>query len=352
MRTGAWSWRGVTWYVAAWTPLLVLYAVMIGWSRRMPIDEALTAALRTVIWSAVLGVGVLWLARRWSWPARPTPRFFAVHGGMALLYALLWDLLILNDIRGGMGSWTAALIETSPWIHWQTFEAVLLYAALCGFAWTQQAAERSRAQTERVAQAEALRARAELDALRGRLDPHFLFNTLHAVTVLIRRDPVAAEQAVERLSALLRYVLDAKQGGRDEVSLADELAFTDAYLELESLRLGDRLHIERRFADDVLDHPVPSLVLQPLVENAIKHAIARKASGGTVRLGGYLEAQHLVLTVQDDGPGPAAGDTARGTGVGLDALRQRLAARFGDAATLLVASTQGEGFTVTLRLPT
>jgi two-component system, LytTR family, sensor kinase len=349
--TQRWTWRGVFWYIAAWTPLLVLYAIMIGWSRRMPVDEAMTAALRTVVWSAVLGVGVLWLAQRWSWPDKPTPRFFIVHGGMALLYALLWDVLILRDIAGSTRGWRQALLEASPWIHWQTFEAVLLYAAICGFAWTRQAAERSRVQAERVAQADALRARAELDALRGRLDPHFLFNTLHTVTVLIRREPAAAEQAMERLSALLRYVLDAKQGGREEVPLADELAFTEAYLSLEALRLGDRLRIERAVAPETLECAVPSLVLQPLVENAIKHAIAPRATGGTLHLAAQVDAQQLVITVHDDGPGASDTASTRGTGVGLDALRQRLAARFGDAATVGVASSATQGFTVTVRLP-
>lgn len=344
-------WRGAVWYVVAWTPLLVLYAIMIGWSRRMPVDEALSAALRTVIWSAMLGVGVLWLAYRWRWPAQPTVRFFAVHAGMALLYALLWDVLILRDIAGSTGTLHDALVASSPWIHWQTFEAVLLYAALCGFAWTRQAAEQSRQQAERIAQADALRVRAELDALRGRLDPHFLFNTLHTVTVLIRRDPAAAETAMERLSALLRYVLDAKQGARDDVPLADELAFTESYLALEGLRLGDRLRVERAFAPEVLERPVPSLVLQPLVENAIKHAIAPRAAGGTVQLAAQVEAEQLVLTVRDDGPGASADAATRGAGVGLDALRQRLAARFGDAASVVTQSLPGQGFAVTVRLP-
>ncbi|MCU0634153.1 MAG: histidine kinase, partial [Gemmatimonadaceae bacterium] len=272
--------RGALWYAVAWTPLVLLYAVMIGWSARLPVNAAVVAAVRTVVWAAILGLGILWLARRWGWPARPTPRFFAVHAGMALLFAAVWDALILYDIGGHRGAWRDALVEASPWIHWQTFEALLIYAALCGFTWARQAAELSRRQQALAAQSDALRARAELEALRGRLDPHFLFNTLHSVSVLVHRDPAAASRAIERLSDLLRYVLDAKRGAREDVLLSDEIAFTEAYLALEAIRLGDRLRVERAIDERALDHSVPSFVLQPLVENAIKHAIAPRAAGG------------------------------------------------------------------------
>jgi len=202
-----------------------------------------------------------------------------------------------------------------------------------------------------VAHIEAQRARAELEALRGRLDPHFLFNTLHSVTVLIHHDPIAAAQAVERLSALLRYVLDARQGGREEVLLADEVAFTDAYLALESLRFGARLRVDRDISDSALRQRVPSFVLQSLVENAVKHSIAPRAGGGVVRLGGRVEGTQLVLHVSDDGPGPLAHDDTRGPGVGLDALRQRIAVLYGDTARVDVRALPGEGFGVSVYLP-
>ncbi|MCU0633648.1 MAG: histidine kinase [Gemmatimonadaceae bacterium] len=344
--------RGALWYLVAWTPLILLYAVMIGWSAPLPVAQAVDAAVRTVVWAAFLGVGVLWLARRWSWPTKPTPRFFAVHFGMALLFAAVWDLFILYDIAGYRGAWREALERASPWIHWQSFEALLIYAAICGFVWTRQAAEQTRQQQALAAQADALRTRAELEALRGRLDPHFLFNTLHSVSVLVHRDPAMASQALERLSDLLRYVLDAKRGGREAVPLADEIAFTEAYLALEAIRFGDRLRVETTIDERALDLSVPSFVLQPLVENAIKHAIAPRATGGTVRVDGRLDADRLVLEVRDDGPGTSAPVAAvGGTGVGLDALRRRLAARYGMAAELTAGALPGGGFGVTVRLP-
>jgi hypothetical protein len=343
--------RWTAWYTAAWSPLVLVYAALIGASRTISATTAIVAAFSTVVWAAVLGVGALWLAQRWTWPARPTARFFLVHAGMALIYAGLWDGLILLGIRQSVPSWQRVGEEVASWLHWQTFEGVLIYAALCGVTWARQSAARGRAQESRVAHIEAQRVRAELEALRGRLDPHFLFNTLHSVTVLIQHDPVAAAQAVERLSALLRYVLDARQGGREEVLLADEVAFTDAYLALESLRFGERLRVVRDISDSALRQRVPSFVLQSLVENALKHSIAPRAGGGVVRLGGRVEGAQLVLDVHDDGPGPLAHDDTRGLGVGLQALRQRIAVLYGDTARVDVRAVPGEGFGVSVYLP-
>jgi two-component system, LytTR family, sensor kinase len=342
--------RGVAVYVAAWSPLVVLYAILIGRSAQLPASVAINAAISTVLWGALLGAVVLWVLRRWHWPEQLSLRVVLVHVGMAFLYGAAWDALIMVGIRAGMPTWRSVLEEVTPWIHWQTFEGILIYGALAGTVWARANAQRVREQQERMSQLDALRVRAELDALRGRLDPHFLFNTLHTVSVLIRRDPVAAEDALERLSTLLRYVLDAKQGARDAVPLADELAFTDAYLGLEALRLGDRLVVERQIDPDVLDHPVPSFVLQSLVENAIKHGVAPHAKVGTIRIAGRVEASDVVLTVDDNGPGVTTDPSGR-TGVGLDTLRKRIAALTGGVGRLDVATAPGAGFAVTVRLP-
>ncbi len=343
--------RGSAWYAAAWTPLVLIYALLIGASSGVSARDAIVAAFSTVATAAVLGVVVQWLSQRWSWPARPTPRFFLVHAGMALFYAAAWDALIVLGIWKDASDWSTVGRLVAPWLHWQTFEGVLIYFALCGVVWARQSSARAREQEARLDRLDALRARAELEALRGRLDPHFLFNTLHSVTVLIRHDPAAAEQAVERLSALLRYVLDAKQGGREEVRLADEVAFTEAYLALEALRFGDRLRVHREITHEALERRVPSFVLQSLVENAVKHGVAPNASGGTVKVGGRLEANTLVLEVRDDGPGVSSADGVRSHGIGLDALRQRLAARYGDAATVDVRTAVGEGYAISVRIP-
>jgi LytS/YehU family sensor histidine kinase len=211
---------------------------------------------------------------------------------------------------------------------------------------------------------EAAAARAELHALRAQLDPHFLFNTLHSLTALARRDPAAVERGLETFGALLRYVLDAnRRGGAelrgastrpadDDVTLADELAFVRDYLALERLRLGDRLRVEESLDDDAHECLVPAFALQPLVENAIRHGIAPRASGGTLRLAATLDPPDtLVVEVADDGVGCDADAPSVAGGLGIALVRRRLAARFGSTARVEIATRPAQGFRVRVSLP-
>jgi len=343
--------RSVLTYIAAWTPLILLYTVIIGNTPNLPVASAVASAVRAVALFALLGVGVVAIGRRWEWPARPTASLFAAHVALALAYAGLWDLAIVLDIAGGTHALGDVVAQVRPWIFWQSLISMMLYAALIGLTWARRATERRLDETVRAEQADMLRVRAELDALRGKLDPHFLFNTLHSVSVLVQRDPAAAQGALEQLASLLRYVLDSKRGARDDVRLEEELAFVDSYLALESLRLGSRLRVTRDIAPGALQVNVPSFALQPLVENAIKHAIAPRAAGGTLGLTGRVDGSVLVLEVRDDGPGTREAAASKGTGIGIETLRRRLRARYGARATLDVDGSAGHGFVVTMRLP-
>ena len=187
---------------------------------------------------------------------------------------------------------------------------------------------------------------ARLAALEARLQPHFLFNTLNAISALIQADPDRAERTVERLAALLRFALDATERGL--IPLADELKIVGDYLEIERTRLGERLSYAVDVEPAVAGCPIPPLAVQTLVENSIKHAIAPRPGGGRVRVGAAAAGDELVLTVWDDGPGfePAA----MLPGHGLDGLRGRLDGRFGGAARLTVGRRDG-GTVVTVALP-
>jgi signal transduction histidine kinase len=343
--------RGAAAYAAAWSPLVLVYLVAIGTQEPISLFGALVAALRSVTVAALLGLAVAWLARREPWPDRFTIRFVAIHLLGAACYGALWTTAVMLWLYRWLRDWDAVAAEAARWGGWQLFYGFLLYWVVAGVTWARSAAARARRQELAYLEADALRVRAELSALRGQLDPHFLFNTLHTAAVLTKHDPAAAALALERLAGLLRYVLDAQRGARDEVPLADELGFIDAYLALEGLRLGERLRVERDIAPDALDKPVPSLALQPLVENALRYGIAERASGGTLSLRGRLEDRTLVLEVADDGPGTSRLDPPRGTGVGLTTLRERLRARFGAAAKMEIETAPGRGFHVTLRIP-
>ncbi|HUP42731.1 MAG TPA: histidine kinase [Thermoanaerobaculia bacterium] len=199
-------------------------------------------------------------------------------------------------------------------------------------------------------QATELRARlaeARFDALRHQLHPHFLFNTLNTVAALVERDPATTRATVVRLSELLRRALDG--GDRQEVTLAEELSFVEGYLEIERTRFGDRFAVRLRVEDGVRGALVPSLILQPLVENAIRHGIARATRPGRIWIDAGREGGRLRLRVRDDGPG--CGPRPPRAGVGLSNTAGRLEALHGAAASLELSSPAGGGFEASILLP-
>lgn len=206
---------------------------------------------------------------------------------------------------------------------------------------------------QRVREREALTARlqvrlseAQLDALTARLHPHFLFNTLQGISTLVYRDPAGADAMLGHLSTLLRRALARGQG--HEVPLADELAFLEEYLAIVQVRFGDRVRVTRAIEDAARAGLVPQLLLQPLVENAIEHGIARRAGSGTIAIEARREAGELRIVVRDDGPGmtgPAA------EGLGLGSTRLRLEELYGSAGRLQLDPPPGGGLAVTVVLP-
>ncbi|MFW6078688.1 MAG: sensor histidine kinase [Gemmatimonadota bacterium] len=199
-----------------------------------------------------------------------------------------------------------------------------------------------RRRDRRAAELAARLSEARLSALRSQLHPHFLFNTLNGIQAFIRDSPETAEEMVAGLADLLRMALEETPG--QQVALDHELEFVDRYLELQRLRLGDRLEVRRRIEGEARAALVPVLVLQPLVENAIEHGIADRRSGGRVEIEASIDDDALVLTVGDDGPGPRA--TSRrtdGQGVALRNIRERLQRLYGDRAGFALDEAAGGG---------
>ncbi|MCK6544507.1 histidine kinase [Myxococcota bacterium] len=209
---------------------------------------------------------------------------------------------------------------------------------------------RARATHLEVSEAQAQRAllRAQLDALQARVNPHFLFNSLNTVAALIGEDPARAERAVERLATLYRYTLEGSR--RERVTLAEELAGLEDYLALERLRFGDRLTVTVDVAPDVRTIEVPPLILQPLVENAIKHGVAARRGAGRVLVRAERSDERLVLTVEDDGPGPGASAHV-GARSSHDDLRARLGLLYGGTGKLVTDRGPLGGFRVCVELP-
>jgi hypothetical protein len=189
---------------------------------------------------------------------------------------------------------------------------------------------------------------AELVAIRARTDPHFLFNSLNTVAGLVEEDPARAVEVLQRLAALFRYALDGSRVER--VRLADELRAVRDYLEVEGLRLGDRLRWSVEVEDALLDWPVPPLLLQPVVENAVTHGIAPRRGSGRVELRATERDSRLVIEIEDDGVGGGANER-RGSGTALADLAERLALSFAGDASLERGPRPQGGYRVRIVVP-
>jgi LytS/YehU family sensor histidine kinase len=249
-------------------------------------------------------------------------------------------------------TWWYATLTRSPWrpflpaVLTQSNTNLFSYAvvAVAFYALNYYRAYRERSLA--TARLEAQLARTQLDALRARLHPHFLFNTLNAIAALIHQDVEAADRMLARLSELLRTAIAS--GGAHEVPLADEVAFTERYLEIERIRFSDRLEVRLDVTADAYAAAVPQLLLQPLVENAVRHGIAPRAGRGRIDVSAYRDRGDLVLTVRDNGVG-SRGRLHDGTGLGV--TRERLRQMYGNAARIRSGDLPDGGFEVHIVLP-
>lgn len=225
-----------------------------------------------------------------------------------------------------------------------------IYWAIVGVAQSFAFYERARERERHAAVLESRLTKARLHGLQMQLNPHFLFNTLNSIASLIHENPRVADEMVASLSEFLRMTL--KTADRAEVALRDELAYLDHYLAIEQIRFGDRLKVEKQIDPATLDLLVPVLILQPLVENAIKHGIEKQIAPGVVRITVVCSGDSLCLQVADNGRGlqqNANGDFKEG--VGLANTRARLNELAGSAAALDVRASSGGGVVAEIRLP-
>jgi two-component system LytT family sensor kinase len=283
------------------------------------------------VWAALTPV-IFRLGRRWPLDRAPRGASVAVHVGASLVAGVLYaSIAALLSMAAGRARQTLPIDILDWWLSGLPL-IMLSYFGVLGIGYAL------------VFRSEL--AVAQLGALRAQIQPHFLFNTLNAITALVRdQETRSALATLARLSDLLRSVLTANTA--HEVSLAEELGFVEQYLGIMEVRYSDRLHVRWQVPPDLRSARVPTFVLQPLVENAIRHGIAKRTEAGRIEIAARRAGDQLVLTVTDDGPGPNG--VANG-GVGLANTRERLRRLYGNATVELTPGTPGAVATITMPL--
>jgi len=256
---------------------------------------------------------------------------YAIWDSHAHLFEVQWAVLegqffsgVVDDITG-------------------TFVPIVLVAHAVSYY------RRFRERELRAAQLEGQLAKAHLQALKSQLQPHFLFNTMHSISSLMLTNVQAADQMMTRLGDLLRISLES--AGTQVTTLSRELEFVNCYLEIEKIRFAERLNVTLDIAPETLDASVPHLLLQPIVDNAVKHGISKLRAGGEIRIAARVEDGELQLSVQDNGPGFGTGGTFPASGLGLRITRERLESLYGQDQNMELLSVPGGGTITRVCIP-
>jgi signal transduction histidine kinase len=304
---------------------------------------------------ALLAPAIMAFALRHPFDRVHWPRQIALHIGAALSYSVV-HTAVMQGVRFLLLRNEPSLLDFPSWWRfslytylWQLDWLLMTYLFLSGVAYALAYRRESEARALNASQLETRLVEAQLQSLQRQLHPHFLFNTLNTISGLLRTDPDGADQMIEGLGDLLRMTLH--KSNIQEVPLKEELDVLQKYVEIEQTRFGSRLKVEMHIPPDVLDAQVPSLLLQPLVENAIRHGIAPNARPGWIAIHAQHENEQLVLQIQDSGDGlPPDRLMALNRGVGLDNTRSRLEHLYHARYTFTFSNLE-RGFCVTIRIP-
>lgn len=304
--------------------------------------------------------GIFWLSRRFRLEGDKLVRHLLLYAAVALAVAVATDVIghitFHNFVNAGRRGAISPFRSLSGLFF---LDELIIYLVVlsAGFArdyflrYQAHLVEAAQLRTD-AANLHAQLAEARLQALRMQLNPHFLFNTLHTISTYIERDPRGVRRMIARLSELLRYTLEMTE--MKEVTLRQELGFLDGYLEIQSIRFQDSLEVRREIAPDVLDALVPNLILQPILENAIKHGVSNLEVPGRITLSAWRDKELLHLSVQDNGPGltVSSGDGAPASnGIGLRNTRERLESLYGSEQSLVMEPADGGGLVARISLP-
>ena len=317
-----------------WTnlPINVLAGLLAGWMRRLATDKE-------AIWS----FSPLFDLSIYRWIRRTIAKSF-IDWQTSFFVLILSLEFLLQQAKQMFPMHTFALVAS----NWAVLIAIYLGTVMC-VAIALKVLNNTRIEMK-LEEQQRLLLQARMDALQSQINPHFLFNTLNSVSSLVRFDPDTARVMIVKLSNILRRLLGR---GDNFVHLREEFAFIDDYLDIEVVRFGrDKLKVVKEQEADSLEAIVPSMILQPLVENSIKHGLSPKVDGGSIYLRSRIVDGKLVIEIEDDGVGMGQSSSDAGsTGIGLANVQERLNVLYGDTASMEMESKGGTGTTVRLVLP-
>jgi signal transduction histidine kinase len=317
-------WRGP----ALWTAGVVLYALVLSLQIGLPPSIALVQSAIYLYSLAILSIPARWWMRKTMAAGRPSAGQIALHVAAGLTTVGVWFSLDVLYNRYTIGPAYWGLVYEGNWIFQLVF-AITVYGTVLGLTMTAEAWRRERDRDRREAELMVLARDAELAAIRAQFQPHFVLNALNSLLALIDSDPALARTMVVRLADVMKSVFDRIDV--PAVPLERELELVKAYLDVERIRFGPRLQVAFEIDDAARGVLVPPFLLQPIVENAVKHGIAPSAAPGTIRVRASLHDRQLDLEVLDSGTG---GSSVPGSGRGLALTRRRLETTYRDAYEL------------------
>ncbi len=323
-------------------------------SEKLPIPWSRlgSESLAWMLWLALLPL-VVHAARRFPVTRRNWRQRIVIHLAIGTAVSCAYALLILAKnvaiLALGTGMFTPRPFSLLPSLLFGGLQIyLLLYGASVAAVHALDSHRRLVDRERSTAQLEADLSKAQLQVLKMQLEPHFLFNALNAISAQVHRDPDAAERMIALLSDFLRMSLT--RAARDEVTLAEELSFLGRYLDIQKVRFGDRLTVENDVDPNVLDAPVPSLILQPIVENSIRHGVGSRSAPLALTIRAHrLSNGRLEIVIEDDGPGLPLGEIQEG--VGLSNTRGRLAHLFGNDHAFEIMNRAPSGVRVRIEIP-
>ena len=344
---------------AVWTLFGLFFTTQLAlqsqlWKTPVPFWQILSWQMVSgYIWFALSPL-ILLLTQKFPFEAGRWPRSLAVHiiaGALIALFQQAIDAFLLTRLGYPPGREFASFADAYQYFVFVNFHfSVLIYAGVVGIKSAYSYYQKYRERELQASQLEARLAQSRLQVLKMQLHPHFLFNTLNAISELIYKDRESADRMLTDLSDLLRLSFENLEV--QEIPLKQELEFLEKYLEIEQMRFHDRLSVNMHISPETLDASVPNMILQPLVENAIKHGIAPRSSGGRIDINTSRNNGHLEIEVSDDGLGVPFGDLENlPEGVGLSNTRRRLKHLYGDKHHFDLKKLDHGGLGVTLEIP-